>query len=35
MIDRKSLLKKPLRIMVFGVGSFTQGVLQILKKDGA
>ena len=26
---------KPLRVMAFGVGAFTQGVLQILKSDGA
>lgn len=30
-----SSLKQPLRVMAFGVGSFTQGILHVLKKDGA
>ncbi len=30
-----SSIKQPINVMVFGVGSFTQGMLHILKMDGA
>lgn len=30
-----SSLKQPLRVMAFGVGAFTQGILHVLKEDGA
>lgn len=35
MVSGDYLNHRPLRCMVFGVGAFTQGVLHILKQDGA